>query len=201
LIPPLDVAGLSSAMGSPRWQNAWGAFYVRYAERLIARLQFRGFRLDEAKDVTHQAMRDAMLSIHRFKGASSLETWLFAIAINLIRQEQRRYSTSKTETFTDLESTWRESGLESQEAVVGTDDVEAALLDAIQRSDDLGSVLAVAKTVLRPDNYAHLVDYFLGERDHAELGHAYGITSRSSAVKLHRSLRTLREALAVVNSK
>ncbi len=73
--------------GDPR---AFDTLFAEYAGRLQAfARQLTGSRA-EAEDLTQEVFVAAYRGAHRFRGQSSLLTWLFAIAVRQWRDRQRR---------------------------------------------------------------------------------------------------------------
>jgi RNA polymerase sigma-70 factor (ECF subfamily) len=50
---------------------------------------------DDAADLTQQAFVEALKSLHNFRGESELSTWLYGIALNLVRGHLGRSSYKK----------------------------------------------------------------------------------------------------------
>ncbi|MBH1965469.1 MAG: RNA polymerase sigma factor [Comamonadaceae bacterium] len=55
---------------------------------------------DDAEDLTQQAFSEAVRSFERFRGESELSTWLYGIAMNLVRNHLSRAPSRRYE-FTD----------------------------------------------------------------------------------------------------
>ncbi len=61
--------------------------HIKVVARFVARALGRG---PEAEDVIQDTFAIAFRDLHRFRGESSLQTWILGIANNLIRNELRR---------------------------------------------------------------------------------------------------------------
>ncbi|MEM1431227.1 MAG: RNA polymerase sigma factor [Pseudomonadota bacterium] len=69
---------------------AMRVFYERHQSTLRGFLRTRGAAPDEAADVLHDAMLEVWRQAGRYRGASSVRTWLFTIARNKFVDRVRR---------------------------------------------------------------------------------------------------------------
>lgn len=86
----------------------------------------------EAEDLTQQAFLQAVTHIERFRGASQLSTWLFGIALNLVRNHlsrapQRCHPHDTLDAAVELHADDADPALRSEQRRLA-----AQLLDALQ---------------------------------------------------------------------
>lgn len=82
----------TAALAAPTLPNfdAVGQMLNRHRERLVRFVSRRIGDADEAEDLAQQALAEAARGMSQFRGESQLSTWLFAIAMNLVRQHWAR---------------------------------------------------------------------------------------------------------------
>lgn len=85
----MDEPTLSAALrrGDPA---AVSVLFDRYGQRLLRSAYLLCGNETEAQDLTQDTFVQAMRSAHRFRGGSSLYTWLHAILLNLVRHYHRK---------------------------------------------------------------------------------------------------------------
>ncbi len=96
-----------------------------------------------AEDLTQDVFYEASKSLHQFKGHSSLSTWMFAIARNLLRKyyRSRKYEKVMVET---LESGPLPKTLTLEQQIEMKEDIQRILL-AIRKLDSQSSEIILLR--------------------------------------------------------
>jgi RNA polymerase sigma-70 factor, ECF subfamily len=68
----------------------FGGLYAKHRERLLGRMIAMTRNRDFAEDITDAALARALEKLQSFRGNSSFETWLHAIAVNEVRYWRRQ---------------------------------------------------------------------------------------------------------------
>ncbi|WP_078544043.1 RNA polymerase sigma factor [Litchfieldia alkalitelluris] len=63
--------------------------YKNVSPRIFAYFYAKTLAKEIAEDLTHDVFYDAMKNIHSFSGKSSIDTWIFAIAMNRLKKYYR----------------------------------------------------------------------------------------------------------------
>jgi RNA polymerase sigma factor (sigma-70 family) len=130
----------------------------------------------DAEDLTQQTFERALRSWHRFDpGKSSVQTWLFAIARNLVIDHYRADRSAGQRPIDDLED---DTPVEDPEYDLGLDPHLASALAGLSPRDR--EVVALR---------------FGGDLTGPEIADQLGLTLANVQQILSRSLRRLREAL------
>lgn len=80
--------------------------YRRYSKMIYGFLFSKCADADTAEELTQETFYQAMKSIDRFRGESSVSTWLCGIAVNVWQQHLRKQAKTRTDISLDnLEST------------------------------------------------------------------------------------------------
>jgi RNA polymerase sigma-70 factor (ECF subfamily) len=145
----------------------------------ITRLVYRllGWR-GEVEDVVQDVFLIAYRKLPRFRGQSTLATWLAGIAINRCRAHRRRW----TPSWRWIERFWR------QRRPPPTPDEAAA-------ADETAERVRQAVRQLPSADREVIVLYYLEELPAAELARLLGISPGAVDVRLHRARQKLREML------
>ena len=139
--------------------------------------------LDARKDLYQEIMFQLWRSWGSFTGASSIDTWVYRVALNTALTHVRRRS-SRVETTLDeehLESEALASPLGNPEDLLDLDEQSERLHAAIERLDGIDRML---------------VTMHLDGRSYREMADVIGITESHVGVKLHRIRKTLTRWLA-----
>lgn len=148
----------------------------------ISRLVYRllGWR-DEADDVVQEVFLAALKNLRRFRGRSSLSTWLTRIAINKCRTHRRRRFLR--------ERLFRAAGDEAGLVRVGPADRAHMAGETFER---------VRRAVARlPGRYREVVVLrYLEEMPVEQITRTLGLSRNAVEVRLHRARQRLRAALA-----
>lgn len=181
--PGADLARRLAAGGADALDELV-ALYTPRLTRLVHRLL--GWRRDGVEDVVQEVFLAALINAKRFRGESSLDTWLSSIAVNKCRSRQRRYRL--------LWDRW-----------VGCPRAPApAPADAPSRDAPIGHGLALNETAgkvreavgaLSPRDREVVVLRYFDELSAAEIAEATGQSRNSVEVRLHRARGRLAEAL------
>jgi RNA polymerase sigma-70 factor, ECF subfamily len=153
---------------------------LRYHDRSLRGLVFRLIPdRDRAEDVLQDAYLKAFRALPRFRGESSLATWLYRIAYNACLDERRRTRAESRESPISFEDAPdpRTGGPDVAEAVVGQSAFVVALMSL--PLEERAAVL--------------LVDG--GGLSYAAAAHALGVPVGTVASRLNRARPALRRVL------
>jgi RNA polymerase sigma-70 factor, ECF subfamily len=84
LLPGARAADEESWLAAARLKEPWALerFYVTYHEQVYALCHRMLGRSEDAQDAMQTAFVRAFREMHRFRGDSSLKTWIYRIAVN-----------------------------------------------------------------------------------------------------------------------
>ena len=171
-------------------ESAFDAIVKRYQDR-IYRFTFQMVRdSDEAADLAQETFVKAYRSLHRFRGQSSLYTWLYRIASNTCVNYLR---TKKIRKFLRLDHDVGEGGLELADWRVSNPEqvvLEQELLTRIES--------AIAG--LPPRQKSIFVMRHFQELTHAEIAAVVGTSEGSVRAGYFHAVRKLRDALSAEGS-
>jgi RNA polymerase sigma-70 factor (ECF subfamily) len=154
---------------------AFHALYARHTAALYAlALRLAGDEAD-AEDAVHDTWLRAVEGLHRFRGASSLRTWLIGVLINRVRETARARHHASLDDLPEM-------------AAPGCDD---ALVDPRVDAVDLERALAELPHGYREVLVLHDVD----GHTHEAIGRLLGIEVGTSKSQLSRARRRLRAIL------
>lgn len=139
---------------------------------------------DARKDLYQEIMFQLWRSLPSFTGASTVDTWLYRVALNTAlahvrRQSKRRETTPLTDEHLEAETT--PSTLTVDEERLELDEQSERLHAAIHRLDGIDRMLVTMQ---------------LDGRSYQEMAEVIGITESNVGVKLHRIRKTLAQMLA-----
>lgn len=112
--------------------EAFGALFERHKNAVYSFVLRSVGRREDAEDIVAETFRRAWTAISRFKGRSSLLTWLCRIAVNICI-DHARSNKARVELATDIEldadelRPWRTSGVDVESEAVNRCRVRAAL--------------------------------------------------------------------------
>lgn len=142
---------------------------------------------DAAESVTQDCFLNAFKAWHRFRGDSSVQTWLMQIAVNLVRDVGR----NRRIQF------WKRAEAEAVDVIAAQDWVAdpgispEARLAGKQQVEAIWSVLATLSERQRTVFLLH----FMEEMSPAEIEAVAGIPRGAVRVHLFRAVHTIRERL------
>jgi RNA polymerase sigma-70 factor (ECF subfamily) len=158
---------------SDRAAASFEALYDRHSPYLF-RVALRMLRGDQAaaEDALQEAWIRAVTSLSRFRGESSLRTWLCGITMNCCREAWRRRPVQPIDELPEMS---------------GASPSESAHLDAIRLEQALGRL---------DDSSREIIELFdvLGHT-HEEVSRILGIAPGTSKSRLFRARETLRRLL------
>ncbi|MET3056242.1 sigma-70 family RNA polymerase sigma factor [Serratia marcescens] len=82
-----EIARQTNAMGIPA---DWDAILKKTNKKLINFIRRRVSNTEDVEDIAQMTYLEVLRNQHKFAGASLPETWMFGIAINLIRNHYKR---------------------------------------------------------------------------------------------------------------
>ncbi len=154
--------------------SAFEALYRAEVGRVYAVcIRMTGDR-DRAEVLTQDAFVKAWRSIHQFRGDSAFSTWLFRIAVNVVRMSQRADMRRKAHISSD-------------------DPLEHAPPQRPRHDEAMDLEKAIA--CLSPQAKAVLVLYDVEGYSHGEIADLLEIAPGTSKAHLHRARKQLREML------
>ena len=159
--------------------EAFEQFVLEHRPR-IARLVYRllGWR-GEIEDVVQDVFLVAYRQLPRFRGQSSLATWLVGIAINRCRAYRRRWLPS----WRWMERLWRQRR-------------PPAAADQATIADETAARVRRAVQELAEADREVIVLYYLEDLPVAQMAGLLGTSSGAIDVRLHRARAKLREKLS-----
>jgi len=138
---------------------------------------------DARKDLYQEIMFQLWRSLPTFTGASSIDTWVYRVALNTALTQSRRRS-ARSETTLDeerAESEQLQSELGDATETLELDEQSERLYAAIDRLDSVERML---------------VTMYLDDRSYRAMADVIGISESNVGVKLHRIKRALARSLA-----
>ena len=135
----------------------------------------------DAEDLVHDAFLHLAAHADSYRGASAVRTWLFTIALNLLRSRYRHQAV-KRKNVEGLEQAGaqKSSPLQPEQSAL-----QAERQRLVQRAI---SELGVA------EREAFLL-YWYGELTHSEISNALNISISAAKVRVHRAFKSLEHAL------
>jgi RNA polymerase sigma-70 factor (ECF subfamily) len=163
-------------------------------EALIERHQSRVFRFatrmcrnsEDARDVLQETLLAMARTIGRFRGESSVSTWLFAIARSFCLKSRRRRSGAPAEVLS-IEAEAREATLALADEAPGPD-------RAVERRE-VASAVGAALDLLDPKHREVLLLRDMEELTAPEVAEVLGLSVEAVKSRLHRARTALRERL------
>ena len=89
---------------------------------------------EEAEDLTQEVFYQALRSFNAFKGKSSLTTWIFSIAYNVLKKHYRK-NAYEHKLIANLSTTIKESYISEDKLI--KKETQVTLINAINSLDDL----------------------------------------------------------------
>jgi len=159
-------------------REAFGLIVEKY-QALLFNLALRWTRSKEdAEDIVQKAFLNAYEKIGTFRGQSSLKTWLFRIALNLLKNEVRFRKTRAIEELDDSIPSSDESPLQQS-----------------MNKQETGRVLKAIDR-LKPKQKATLLLRIAQEFSFEEIAQTMKCTQNTAKVNFHYAVRNLHDLLA-----
>jgi RNA polymerase sigma-70 factor (ECF subfamily) len=171
-------------------EDAYDALVRDYGGRLLA-VARRMLRSEEdANDAVQDAFVSAFASIHRFRGGSSLYTWLHRIVVNACLMQFRSRGRRSEVSLESLLPTFDESGTHSRPITSWS----KAAPKNLERAEVRAAVRACIDRL--PNDYRQiLVLRDIEELNTAKTAELLGISHANVKTRLHRARRALRTLL------
>jgi RNA polymerase sigma-70 factor (ECF subfamily) len=134
-----------------------------------------------AQDATQEVFVRAYRGLHRFRGESSLRTWLYRITVNECLQQLRKRRCHETVEQAD------------------PTDSESQFEDLTDLSAEMETVRAALRR-LTPSHRAVLILRYFEEMSYEEIAHAMDSTVKRIRARLHRARESFRVAYAKVSA-
>jgi RNA polymerase sigma-70 factor (ECF subfamily) len=188
-----DADAVLVARCKQRDLTAFDEMVQRYQHKIYGYVKRLVGNETDAEDITQEVFLKALISMHRFREESSLQTWLFRIATNLCRDLHRRRQREK-----GWLSLWRradgeeDTGDECAIEIPDThDDPEKALL-----REELNDLLQQAMDHLPIAMREVLVLHDVESLSYEEIAQALGIPLGTVKSRLFHARARLRDALS-----
>jgi len=134
---------------------------------------------EESEELTQETFYQAVKSLHRFEGKSSLKTWLLQIARNVYRNRVRTWVRDRK----------HRAEFEVLEGIADDSKSPEHLLHQSETREELSRLL-----LRLPEEYREvLVLKELKELSHADIAHILGKTPQTTKVLLYRAKQKLRD--------
>ncbi len=174
---PGDLDLLRAARTDP---DAFGSFYRRHAVAVERWIRGHTPDMATAADLTAETFAQALVSLHRFRGATdeSARGWLYGIARNLVRRYHRR---GRVEL-----ATCRRLGIQLDHDPDELAEIESQI-DAEIRAPDLTHALNTLPDTQRQALQLRVVD----EMDYDEAAALMGTTELNARIRVSRALKAL----------
>ena len=143
---------------------------------------------EEALDLSQEVFLRVFRTLHRFRGQSSLRTWIFRIVVNQVRNRQRWWRRRARSNQVSLDDHIREHG----EMVLGA---EACTPDRELARKELGARLKTALQHLPFDQRTALVLREVEGLRYEEIAFSLGLPVGTVKSRLTRARQALREEL------
>jgi RNA polymerase sigma-70 factor (ECF subfamily) len=143
---------------------------------------------EEALDLSQEVFLRVFRTLHRFRGQSSLRTWIFRIVVNQVRNRQRWWRRRARSNQVSLDDHIREHG----EMVLGA---EASTPDRELARKELGARLKLALQHLPFEQRTALVLREVEGLRYEEIAFSLGLPVGTVKSRLTRARQALREEL------
>jgi RNA polymerase sigma-70 factor (ECF subfamily) len=147
---------------------------------------------DEAADVTQETFINAYRSFHRFRGESSVFTWLYQIAVNQSRNRLRKRKRTEAVRTESLDSVGQ--GADDEVATRDIPDVTQAPHTALERKE-MQEKIAAAIAALPPEYREVVVLREMHGMSYQEIVDVTGISMDNVKTRLSRARAMLRRRL------
>jgi RNA polymerase sigma factor (sigma-70 family) len=159
--------------------DAFGAFYERHVQAVLAHVRRRGLGMEEALDLTGEIFAAALMASPRYRaGEAPASAWLFGIARNKLAKHRRARATE--------DAARRKLGMSR---LTFSD-------DALERVEDLldaaPSVYSNGIEDLPPAEREAVLARIVEERDYDEIAEATGAKPAAVRQRVSRGLARLR---------
>jgi RNA polymerase sigma-70 factor (ECF subfamily) len=165
--------------------DAFGAFYERYFDSILAYLMRRVYDADIAVELTAETFAQAYLSRSRFRGAASPEAegWLYRIAQRKLSHYFRRSEVERKAM----------DRLKMQAPALDAD--RRARIEELADLDGLRTVLRGALLEISPEQGEAVRLRALEELPYAEIARRLEISEQAARARVSRGLKALASAL------
>jgi len=176
--PPDDMQLVAQVAEDP---SAFGELYQRYVTKIYSYVYYRTGNHHDAEDLTGRVFYRALMHVDRFVDRGvPFSAWLYRIAHNLVANWHRDHSRRQEYSLEDL--TLTSPARDAPEATTEANEERLRLLQAIRS--------------LPPERQELLILKFVERLSNAEIGQIMGRTEGAIKSLYHRTLLSLRDALA-----
>jgi len=155
--------------------------FQRHSEPLL-RFVVRTLRDEQhAEDLVHDVFIRVAESAGTYRGESAFRTWLFSLALNMVRSRQRRMAVEKKVS-------------ESMVKQPPQTRTEADPADSAQKRELCDRVDGAIAMLAEAERETFLL-YWFGQMSYAEISQTTGISVSAAKVRVHRSLARLSKTL------
>ena len=158
-------------------------------QRMVYRLSLQLLgNHEDALDLSQDVFLTVFRSIHRFRGDSALQTWIYRIVVNHVRNRQRWWRRRRRSDQVSLDAVMTEQG--EPPAPIATTSPERAL-----DQKELGQRLWHALGRLPFEQRSTVILRELHGMRYAEIAFSLGVTTAAVKSRLARARQTLRTEL------
>jgi len=163
-------------------QRALEVLFLRHSNALL-RFLCRVVRNDEeAEDLVHDAFVKLAEKAGSYRGESPFRTWLFSLALNLVRSRKRREALEERTDETILE----------RRPELSRPRPEADPVQNVETKEQWERVEAALSRLADPERETFLL-YWFGELPYAEISRITGVSISAAKVRVHRALGRIAE--------
>ena len=171
--------------------NGWEGLYAEHADFVWRSLRRMGLREQDAEDALHDAFLIAQRRLHTFDGTrGSARSWLFGIAVNVVRAERRKRRPIAQENVDEAPSADTAGPTVTGAASERASDGSAALAQS-----GLGAAILRALGKLEPDHRAVFTMFEIEGLGCAEIAAELDIPVGTVYSRLHTARGSLQRAL------
>lgn len=174
-------------------ERAFDAIYSRHRGRVVATVRTLLWNAADQDEVVNATFARAARSLPRFRGASSLATWLCCIATNLCRNRWDLHRRRRTKDMLSIDAPLDEAGGETFAAVLP--DPGSRLVEGVEVAEFEGNV-ARAMERLAPSRREILHLLFVADLSYEEIAATLGLemgTVKSRIARARGQLKALVE--------
>lgn len=163
---------------------AFGEIVLRYQKAVISLVVRYTGKVNDAADIAQKVFIKVYTKLDSFKRLSTFKTWLFAIAINVCRNELRR--DKKWGIFKNVDDLNLGEPARLDEGIIRT---------------EKRMILAKAMEQLPPKQKSVLILRVFEEMTFAEIAKSSGITENSAKVNFHHAVKKLKVAIETMENE
>jgi RNA polymerase sigma-70 factor (ECF subfamily) len=174
-------------------ESAFVEIVRRYEAKILAIAQSLLHNIADAEEITQDTFVRAYRSLARFRGDSSLATWLHRIAVNLARNRYWYFFRRRRHATLSLDRPIGEEGDATLADLLGSDAPDPARTTS---REEFASLVALCMEQLEPHHRDVLVLRNLHNRSYDQIAEQLGINVGTVKSRIARARESLRARLA-----